>query len=314
MKTKILLIGKNGQVGADLLRVLPALGDTVALDRQHLDLSKPEEIRRAIREYQPRLIVNAAAYTAVDKAEKEEAIARAINAEAPALLAEEAKQIGAAVVHYSSDYVFDGSKSAPYVEDDPPNPINAYGKTKLAGEEGIRASGAAHLIFRTSWVYALRGRNFLLTILRLATEREELRLVHDQIGAPTWSREIARATAEVLGRLAGEGDVASALARSGGTYHMTAAGVTSWHEFALAILEEASRLPQGTPWFAAATGGLPLITRRIIPITSPEYPTPARRPACSVLSNSRLENYFGVRLSDWRAQLNEAFHAGISGK
>jgi dTDP-4-dehydrorhamnose reductase len=208
--------------------------------------------------------------------------------------------------------VFDGSKNSPYEESDSLNPINVYGKTKLAGEEGIRASGAAHLIFRTSWVYALRGRNFLLTILRLATEREELRMVRDQTGAPTWSREIARATAKALGQLLEESDFASALARSSGTYHMTAAGATTWHEFALAILEEASRLPRDTSWFAAATGGLPLITRRVIPITSPEYPTPARRPAYSVLSNSRLEKSFGVRLSDWRAQLHEAFHSGIS--
>jgi dTDP-4-dehydrorhamnose reductase len=312
MKTKILLIGKNGQVGGDLLSLLPPLGDVVALDRGHLDLTRPEEIRRTIRELHPHLIVNAAAYTAVDQAENEEALAHAINTEAPALIAVEAKRIGAALVHYSTDYVFDGSKNVPYEENDPPNPINAYGRTKLAGEEGIRASGAPHLIFRTSWVYATRGRNFLLTILRLATQRVELRIVRDQIGAPTWSREIARATAEVLGRLMGEGDVASALARSGGTCHMTAAGVTNWYEFALEILEEASRLPRDTPWFTAATGGLPLVTRGISPITTPEYPTAARRPSYSVLSNSRLEISFGVHLTDWRAQLRSAFHAKIS--
>jgi dTDP-4-dehydrorhamnose reductase len=312
MKTKILLIGKNGQVGADLLALLPALGDLTALDRQHLDLTRPEEIRRTIRELQPHFIVNAAAYTAVDKAENEESLAYAINAEAPALMAEEAKRIGSALVHYSTDYVFDGSKSAPYEENDPPNPINAYGRSKLAGEEAIRASGVPHLIFRTSWVYATRGRNFLITILRLATQREELRIVRDQIGAPTWSHEIARATSEVLGRLLGEGDVAPTLKRSGGTYHMTAAGVTNWHEFALAILEEASSLQRDTPWFTAATGGLPLVTRRVTPITTPEYPTPARRPAYSVLSNSRLERSFGVHRTDWRVQLHSAFRAGIS--
>jgi len=312
MKTKILLIGKNGQVGADLLSLLSPLGDLAALDRKHLDLTRPEEIRRTIRELQPHLIVNAAAYTAVDQAESDEAIAYAINAEAPALMAEEAKRIGAALVHYSTDYVFDGSKNAPYEEYDAPNPINAYGRTKLAGEEGIRASGAPHLIFRTSWVYATRGRNFLLTILRLATQREELQIVHDQIGAPTWSREIARVTTEVLGRIMEEGDLASAMVRSGGTYHMTAAGVTNWYEFARAILEEASRLPRDTPWFAAATGGLPLITRHVSPITASEYPTPARRPTYSVLSNSRLERSFGVHRTDWRVQLRSAFHARIS--
>jgi dTDP-4-dehydrorhamnose reductase len=312
MKTKILLIGKNGQVGADLAARLPAIGDLVALDRRQLDLTRPEEIRRAIREHQPSLIVNAAAYTAVDKAESEETLAHAINAEAPALMAEEAKKIGAALVHFSTDYVFDGSKNTPYAEDDPPNPINAYGRTKLAGEDGIRASGVPHLIFRTSWVYATRGRNFLLTILRLASQQEELRIVRDQIGAPTSSQEIARATVEVLGRLTRERDIASALAHSGGTYHMTAAGATNWHEFALAILEEASRLPPRTPWFAAATGGLPLVTRRVVPITTSEYPTPARRPAYSILSNSRLEESFGIHLTDWRAQLHSAFQAGIS--
>ena len=309
MKTKILLIGKNGQVGANLLSLLPNLGEIIALDRRDLDLTKPQEIRRKIRELQPRLIVNAAAYTAVDQAENEEAIARAINAEAPALMAEEARRIGAALVHFSTDYVFDGSKNAPYEENDPTNPINAYGRTKLAGENGIRASGAAHLIFRTSWVYATRGRNFLLTILRLATQREELRIVRDQIGAPTRSCEIARATTEILGQLIGEGDDSSTLARSSGTYHMTAAGVTNWHEFALAILEEASRLPRDTPWLAAATGGLPLVTRRVSPITTSEYPTPARRSAYSVLSNARLERIFGIHLTDWRAQLHSAFHA-----
>lgn len=312
MKTKILLIGKNGQVGVDLLSVLPTLGDLAALDRRQLDLTRPEEIRRAIREIQPHIIVNAAAYTAVDQAENDEALAQAINAEAPALMAQEANKIGAALVHYSTDYVFDGSKNAPYEESDPANPINAYGRTKLAGENGIRASGAPHLIFRTSWVYATRGRNFLLTILRLATQREELRIVRDQFGAPTWSREIARATAEVLGRLMEEGDVASALARSSGTYHMTAAGVTNWHEFARAILEEASRLPPDTPWFAAATGGLPFLARLVSPIGTPEYPTPARRPAYSVLSNARLERSFGVHLSDWRVQLHSAFFSGNS--
>lgn len=312
MKTKILLIGKNGQVGADLAAHLPAIGELVALDRRQLNLTRPEEIRRVIREHQPSLIVNAAAYTAVDKAESEEALAYAINAEAPALMAEEGKRIGAALVHYSTDYVFDGSKHTPYTENDPPNPINAYGRTKLAGEEVIRASGVRHLIFRISWVYATRGRNFLLTILRLAAQQEELRIVRDQIGAPTWSQEIARATTEVLGQLMRGDDVASALGRCGGTYHMTAAGATNWHEFALAILEEASRLPRDTPWLAAATGGLPLVARRAIPIATLEYSTPARRPAYSVLSNSRLEESFGIHLADWRAQMHSAFQAGIS--
>ena len=175
MKPSILLIGTNGQVGRELNNMLPRIGEVTALDRQRLDLTQPEEIRRAIRTFHPAFIVNAAAYTAVDKAESEETAAQAINAEAPGVMAEEARKIGAALIHYSTDYVFDGSKTTPYDEDDPPNPKNVYGRTKLAGERAIQASGARHLIFRTAWVYATEGRNFLLTILRLATQREEIK-------------------------------------------------------------------------------------------------------------------------------------------
>jgi len=201
MKFRILLVGKNGQVGAELAIALPTLGEVIALDRQQLDLSKPDAIRRTIQAIRPALIVNAAAYTAVDQAEKEEAVAQALNVDAPALMAQEAKKIGAGIVHFSTDYVFDGSKRSPYVENDPSNPVSVYGKTKLAGEQAIQEVGVPHLIFRTAWVYGTRGRNFLLTILRLASQREELRIVHDQFGAPTWCREIARGTASVLGGL-----------------------------------------------------------------------------------------------------------------
>jgi dTDP-4-dehydrorhamnose reductase len=307
MKLKILLTGKNGQVGEELARLLPHVGEVVALGRQELDLSSPEDIRRAIRAVQPNLIVNAAAYTAVDQAEKEETAAREINSNAPAIMAEEAKKIGASLVHYSTDYVFDGLKGNPYLEDDPTGPINVYGMTKLAGEQAIQASGVPHLIFRTSWVYATRGRNFLLTILRLATQREELRIVRDQIGAPIWSREIADGTVKILFELCGGESGQGSLADVSGTYHMTAAGVTNWHEFATAILEEASHAPKTAPWLAAATGGKPLITRRVIPITTQEFPTPARRPAYSVLSNARLLKTFGVQLPEWRTQLHRAF-------
>ena len=306
MKPRILLTGKSGQVGAELATVLPRLGEVIALDHQQLDLSKPDDIRRTIQEIRPLLIVNAAAYTAVDQAEKEEAIAQAINADAPALMAEEAKKIGAGLLHYSTDYVFDGSKQVPYDEDDQPNPISVYGKTKLAGEQAIRDAGVPHLIFRTAWVYGTRGRNFLLTILRLATQREELRIVNDQIGAPTWCREIARGTASVLGRLADERRGALTLAEARGVYHMSAAGVTTWYDFAQAILGEASHAPPNLPWLAAATGGRALIANRIRPITTAEYPTLARRPAYSVLSNSRLARRFGIQLSDWRTQLHSA--------
>src|SRR5271163_2736533 len=243
MSHKILLTGKNGQLGDDLRHVLSRLGDVVATDRQHFDLSRPDEIRKKIRELHPTLIVNAAAYTAVDQAEKDEAAARAVNSEAPAIMAEEAKKIGAALVHYSTDYVFDGSKNSPYEENDPPNPLSAYGRTKLAGEQAIRDSGVDHLIFRTAWVYSTRGKNFLLTILRLATQREELRIVRDQIGAPTWSREIAGATVRALQQICDRTDGTATWSQRKGTYHMTAGGESNWYEFTQAILREAAQSP-----------------------------------------------------------------------
>jgi dTDP-4-dehydrorhamnose reductase len=307
MKPVILLTGTNGQVGRELARLLPRLADVTALDRQRLDLSKPDEIRDAIRAFRPTLIVNAAAYTAVDAAESDEAAARAINAEALAVMAEEAKKIGASVVHYSTDHVFDGSKNTPYAEDDPTNPQNAYGRTKLEGEAAIQASGVPHLIFRTAWVYATQGRNLLLTILRLATQREELRIVCDQIGAPILSREIAKATAEILAQLYRRERSPLAFSEVSGIYHLTASGETSWYEFATAILREAAETRPGTTWFRAATNNLPLITRRVIPISTNEYPTPACRPAYSVLSNARLMRTFDKRLPDWRTQLHSIF-------
>ena len=308
MTPRILLTGKNGQVGQDLQVFLPRLGDVVALDRQQLDLSRPDEIRRVIRELRPTLIVNAAAYTAVDQAEKEESLAWAINAEAPAIMAEEARRIGATVIHYSTDYVFNGAKNSPYLETDPTNPINVYGRTKLAGEQGIRDSGVHHLIFRTAWVYSTRGKNFLLTILRLATLHDELRIVSDQIGAPTWSREIAAATAQVLQQVLDRTKEASAPTDLSATFHMTAAGETNWFEFAKAILDEARKQVVPTvPWFATATHGKPLLARQVTPITTAEYPTPAKRPAYSVLSNARVAQAFDVKLADWGVQLHRAY-------
>ncbi len=310
MSLGILLIGKNGQVGSDLARLLPRLCKVVALDRTQLDISKPDDVRRAIRDFRPRLIINAAAYTAVDKAESDEAMAGAINADFPALLAEEARRIGAAVVHYSTDYIFDGLKNAPYDEIDPPNPISVYGKTKLAGEQAIRDSGVPHLIFRTAWVYSTRGRNFLLTVLRLASQREELRIVRDQVGAPTWSHEIAHATTAVLEQLAKTDPVSFSLERVSGTYHMTASDHTTWYGFAQAILEEVSQAPARPSWLTPVTDGRPIVARRIVPITTAEYPTPARRPAYSVLSNVLLGQTFGVHLRGWRDQLHSAFASG----
>jgi dTDP-4-dehydrorhamnose reductase len=307
MKPAILLIGSNGQVGRELNRMLPRIGEVTPLARQQLDLTQPEEIRRAIRKFHPELIVNAAAYTAVDKAESEEPLARAINAEAPAVMAEEAKRLGASLVCFSTDYVFDGLKSFPYEEDDPPNPLNVYGKTKLEGERAVQASGATYLIFRTAWVYATEGRNFLLTVLRLATQHEDLRIVRDQIGAPTLASEIAAATTKILEQISGRDGGPFSAAGVSGIYHMTAGGDASWYDFATAILEEAAASPGAGPWFEAATVGLPLIARRVIPIPTIEYFTPARRPAYSVLSNARLSRTFSLQLPEWRSQLHSVF-------
>jgi dTDP-4-dehydrorhamnose reductase len=304
MKPAILFIGRTGQLGRELSRLLPRLGAVTSLDRQQLDLTKSEDIRRAICKFRPNLIVNAASYTAVDQAESDPDVARSVNAGAPAVMSEEAKQIGACLVHYSTDYVFDGSKTEPYKEQDLTNPQNVYGQTKLEGEIAIQESGVPHLIFRTSWVYATEGRNFLLTMLRLMTQREELRIVSDQVGAPTLNTEIAEATTKILSQLCSQGNCAISMSKVTGIYHMTAAGETTWFDFAEAIWQEARTIEPRTPWFAAATSNLPLITRRILPIRTSEYPTSARRPAYSVLSNERLVRTFSVQLRHWREQLH----------
>jgi dTDP-4-dehydrorhamnose reductase len=309
MIPKILLTGKNGQVGRDLAAMLPVIGNVVSVGRGELDLSKPNDIRNLIRKINPQLIVNAAAYTTVDKAESEESLASAINAEAPGIMAEEAKKIGAALVHYSTDYIFAGLKTTPYNENDAPNPQSVYGRTKLQGEKAIQQAGVDHLIFRTAWVYAREGRNFLLTILRLATQRAELRIVSDQIGAPTSSHEIATATTHILTQLFSHEKRQHPLAKVSGTYHMTAAGETSWAGFAEAILDHARSNPPRTPWYTAATNNLPIIAKRVVHITTAEYPTPARRPAYSVLSNRSLAETFQTHLPEWRVQLRSVFAA-----
>ncbi len=306
MKPRILLTGKHGQVGRELEGILAGTSELRALGREELDLTRPDCVRHAVREFQPQIILNAAAYTTVDKAESEEPLARAINAEAPAVMADEAKKIGAALVHYSTDYVFDGAKNQPYTERDATNPLSAYGRTKLAGENAIRNAGGRHLIFRTEWVYATRGKNFLLTILRLAAEREELRIVSDQIGAPTWSREIARATATIVIDEWKRSSGADFWGSRSGTYHMTAGGQASWFEFASAIVEHIRHSANRPPWVAATIGDRPLVVKRIVPIATTDYPTPARRPAYSVLSNALLTQTFGVQLPDWRIQLETA--------
>jgi dTDP-4-dehydrorhamnose reductase len=309
MRPTILLTGKTGQLGSELLRSLPRVGEVIAPDRSELDLRDPETICRVMRDVKPQLMINAAAYTAVDAAETDEAGALAVNAEGPLVLALEAKRLGALLIHFSTDYVFDGSNNTPYVESDSPNPLNAYGRTKLAGEEAIRHSGVAHLIFRTSWVYATHGRNFLLTILRLATQREELKIVDDQTGAPTSARDLAKATTAVLNGMISSANGQLTIPKVTGTYHMTAAGHTTWYEFAKAILEEAARCQQNHSWLTAATNGRSMIAGRVLPISTQAFGLPAHRPAYSVLSNARLLQIFGVTLQDWRIQLQKCFLA-----
>lgn len=305
-KRRILLIGNTGQVGRELAPLLGRIGELTALDRSQLDLGKPDDIRAMIRKLRPDLIVNAAAYTAVDRAESEPEAARNINAIAPAVMAEEAKNLGALLVHYSTDYVFDGTKPTPYTEDDPPNPLSVYGRTKREGEQAIEQMGPAYLIFRTAWVYAREGRNFLLTVLKLATEKEELRIVRDQRGAPTSSAEIAAATANVLSQICSLPYDRLSRSRITGIYNMTAGGETTWYDFARLILELAAREPAGD-WFRAATADRPLIARRMVPIATAEFPTPARRPAYSVLGNRKLKETFGISLPDWETQLRAVF-------
>lgn len=283
---KILLLGKNGQLGWELQRALVPLGELVALDRHGEaglagDLADPAALAATVRTLAPDVIVNAAAHTAVDRAESEAALARAINTEAVALLAAEAARINAWFVHYSTDYVFDGSGERPWCEDDPTGPLSVYGATKLAGEEAIRASGCAHLIFRTSWVYAARGGNFARTMLRFAAERERLAVIADQHGAPTGAELIADVSAHAL-------RAARANPALGGIYHLAAAGETSWHGYAGFVIDEARRL------------GRTLQVREIAAIPTADYPTPATRPLNSRLDTTKLRTAFDLVLPDWR--------------
>lgn len=287
---RILLLGKDGQIGWELQRTLQPLGEVIALGRDTCDLARPADVRNAVRTAAPDVVVNAAAYTAVDKAESEPELAFAINADAVALLAEEAQRRRIALVHYSTDYVFDGRKNEPYVEEDPVAPLSAYGRSKLAGERAIVASGAAHLILRTSWVYASRGRNFLRTILKLAREREELRVVNDQIGAPTWARTLAEVTALMLARCGSDREsVAQALSERGGLFHATASGETTWFGLAREIF---AHLPDPQRRL-----------RSLQPIATAEYPTAAQRPANSRLSCARLVQVWGLHLPHWKQAL-----------
>lgn len=277
---RILLTGRDGQVGSKLQFALAPLGEVTALARADLDLQDVARIREVVRSAKPDAIVNAAAYTAVDRAESERELAHSVNATAVGVLAQEAWRLGALLVHYSTDYVFDGSKGSPYTETDPTCPINAYGESKLAGEKAIRSSGCRFLILRTSWVYAERGQNFLLAILRKARSARELRVVSDQIGAPTSAGLVARATAVAVARTVAVPELA-------GLYHVTARGDTSWHGFAQAIVSAAG------------------IDADVIPIQSSEYPSAARRPAYSVLDSTRFAQVFGFDLPGWSADLGD---------
>lgn len=283
---KILLLGANGQAGWELQRALAPLGELVICDRARVDLTALETLAEIIHSEQPQLIINAGAYTAVDKAESEPAIARRVNSEAVAIMAHAARELEARLVHYSTDYVFDGTGSAPFDEDAPTGPLSVYGQTKLEGEQHILTSGCKHLIFRTSWVYAARGSNFVKTVLRLAKERDELRIVADQYGAPTSAELIADITALVLQRLDHDKELA---ARASGIYHLVASGETSWHLFARYIIEQALILG----------ADLRATPDQVIPIATHEYPLPAKRPASSRLANTKLQNTFNLVLPDW---------------
>lgn len=287
---RVLILGGKGQLGSELQRSFVGTNPLVSVDREIVDLAVPDQIRELLRSVRPDVILNAAAYTAVDRAESERDLAMAINAHAPEVVAEEAREAGALFVHYSTDYVFDGSKPSAWTEEDHTIPLNFYGASKLAGEDAIRRVGGRYLIFRTSWVYGPHGKNFLLTMLRLGRERDRVSVVNDQFGAPTSSVELAHATKTIVdGLLSGK---FGALEEFAGVYHMSCSGSTTWYGFTEAIFERAGRLLEGRQ-------------PQVVPIPSSEYPTPARRPRNSVLSNARLHERFGIRLQPWQPALDD---------
>ena len=282
MMSRILLTGADGQLGQELQQTLMPLGEVIALTRQELDLSQGKHIRQLVQQIRPNLIVNSAAYTAVDKAESEVDLAQAVNGTAPTIMAEEAEKIGALLLHVSTDYVFDGQKNTPYLETDLTYPLSSYGKSKLAGEMGIQEVTDNYLILRTAWVYGVYGKgNFVKTMLRLGQDREELRVVADQVGSPSWAKDIADAIAQLL------------QTDARGIYHFTNSGVVSWYDFAITIFEEAKAL------------GFPLKVQRVIPITTADYPTPAVRPAYSVLSGKKITETLGDYPPYWRDSLRK---------
>jgi len=289
--TKILLTGKTGQLGSELITALGPLGEVVATGRNEMDLADPDSIRKSIRETKPDIIVNAAGYAAVDKAESEPALATQVNGIAPGIIAEEAKRLGATLIHYSTDYVFDGVQKQIYTEDDPPQPVNVYGETKLAGERAVEAVGGAYVILRTCWIYSGNGPNFVLTMLKLARERREIGVVDDQTGSPTWARSLAQATADLIRREPSQS----------GIYHLSATGHTSRYEFARAIVETMAELTGSRNGWAA-----------IKPITSDQYPLPARRPPHPVTDKTKIKRVYGIEMPRWEDQLR-AFLAELHG-
>lgn len=283
MTIKILLTGNDGQLGQELKQTLAPLGKLACFGREKMDLTQPNIIRQIIEEMKPNFIVNAGAYTAVDQAETEVELAHNINGIAPKIMAETAQKLGATLLHVSTDYVFDGQKNTPYLEENMTNPLSSYGKSKLAGENGIKEACQSYIILRTAWVYGTYGKsNFVKTMLRLGKEREEIRVVSDQVGSPTWTKDIAEAITKLLQQHSARG-----------VYHFTNSGVASWYDFAVAIFEEAKHL------------GFPLKIRQVIPITTAEYPTPAKRPAYSVLSNQKISAILGTHPPYWRDSLRQ---------
>jgi dTDP-4-dehydrorhamnose reductase len=288
---KIVLIGKNGQLGWEFQRILPILGEVVSLDRADLDLCNLREVQSTLNELKPNLIINASAYTEVDLAEKEAEIAMKINALAPGMIAETSRKLGAIFIHYSTDYVFDGKKGVPYVEDDPTNPLNIYGKSKLMGEENIKQAGNAYLILRTSWVYSLRGNSFVNKVLKWARQKETLKIVSDQISSPTWARMLAEITSFMLAQA--RTDPFGIIRDRRGIYHLAGSGYTSRYEWAKQILlNDPDRSEQ--------------VAQTIGPADSEEFPTPATRPLFSALDCTRFETTFGLELPDWRSTLRLA--------
>jgi dTDP-4-dehydrorhamnose reductase len=284
---KTLLLGRNGQLGWELARCLPPLGEVIALDYPEIDLAAPDSIRDLIRQVKPELIVNATAYTAVDQAESQGDLSYAVNGSAPGVLAEEAHRLDALLIHYSTDYVFNGTKGSPYCESDAPDPLNVYGKSKLRGEQAIQASGAAHLILRTAWVYSLRGESFVRKVLQWARQSETLRVVEDQVSNPTWARMLAETSALLLARGVGP------LRERAGLYHLAGAGHASRLDWARQILQlDPSAKEQ--------------LVRQVVPALTSDFPTPARRPLFSALDCSRFEETFGIALPPWQAALRLA--------